>query len=141
MKVSRSEILRTFENRLNQSTRLISQLEDWLEGTLPNYKQALGKVTEILGKNVTKEGADETIQEKLSYSLDYLKENESHFWEQAEKNLKWADFEDMDTEDYIDPLSAKFEEWEESYKKIEKVHGIIWAQITMNPDKFKPKQK
>ncbi|MGD6831856.1 hypothetical protein ACQCT5_06810 [Sutcliffiella halmapala] len=139
LKVSRSEIFRTFENDVNQSTRLISELEYWLEGTLPNYGHALVKVTEVLGKNVTKEGPDETIQEKLCYYTKSLKEIESSFRKQAVIPLEWVDYVDKDTEDFTDPLNDTFKEWENSYKYIKKVHGIIGAQISMNPNKFKPK--
>lgn len=139
LKISRSEIFRIFENDVNQSTRLISELEYWLEGTLPNYGHALVKVTGILGENVTKEGPDETIQEKLSYYIKSLKEIESSFEKHAAIPLEWVDYADKDSEDFIDPLNDTLEEWENSFKYIKKVHGIIGAQISMNPNKFKPK--
>ncbi|OBY77991.1 hypothetical protein BBG47_18790 [Paenibacillus sp. KS1] len=137
LKVTRSEIIRTFVNEVNQSIKLISDLDYWLEGTLPNYGHALIKVTEVFGENVIKEGSDETIQEKLSYCLKSLKEIEDSFWKHAEISLEWEEYADKDTDDFIDPLNDTFEEWESTYKDITKVHGIISAQISMNPDKFK----
>ncbi|WP_373233163.1 hypothetical protein [Cohnella sp.] len=139
LKASRSEIIRTFENDVNQSIRLISDLEYWLEGTLPNYGYALVKVTEVFGENVTKEGSDETIQEKLSYNTKSLKEIEDSFWKQAARRLEWEDYADKDTDEFIDPLNDSFEEWKSTYKDIKKVHGIIGAQISMKPHQFKPK--
>ncbi|MGG3805337.1 hypothetical protein [Metabacillus fastidiosus] len=139
LKVSRPEHIRTFDNNVNQSKSLISKLEYWLEGTLPNYEYALLKVTEVLGQNVIKEGPDETIQDKLSYYTESLKEKESSFREEAERPLKWEDYVDKDREDFIDPLNDIIIDWEKSYDYIKEVHGIISAQISMNPDKFKPK--
>lgn len=139
LKVSRAEIFRTFEDDVNHSISLLSELKYWLEGTLPNYESALLKVTEVLGKMVTKSEPDETILEKLSYYTKSLKEIESVFRVQVAIPLEWVNYADKDTDDFIDPLNDIFETWEESYNCIKKVHGIIASQILMNPDKFKPK--
>ncbi|OXT15841.1 hypothetical protein B9K06_18840 [Bacillus sp. OG2] len=139
LKITRTELIRTFDFNVNQSKSLISELENWLEGTLPNYDYALSKITEVLGQNVTKTGPDETIQEKLSYYTKSLREEESFFRKQAELPLQWEDYMDMDREDFIDPLANPYGEWANYYNYIKKVHGIIGAQISMNSDKFKPK--
>ncbi|MEK4159440.1 MULTISPECIES: hypothetical protein [Paenibacillus] len=137
LKASRSEIFRKFENKVNQYNSLIYELENWLVGTLPNYGDALKKVTKIFGENVIKDGSDETILEKLSYYKESLKENEDDFWKQAAVTLEWIDYEEKDN--FIDPLNDSFLDWESTYEDIEKVHSIIATQIKMNPDKFIPK--
>lgn len=137
LKASRPEIVRKFDNKVSQSNRLISELENWLEGTLPNYRFALIKVSEVFGKNVIKDEAVETILDKLSYYKESLKKNENDFWKQAAVSLEWEDYEEKGN--FIDPLDDSFIDWESTYEDINKVHGIIAAQIKMNPDKFIPK--
>lgn len=140
LKVSRSENLAKFEKRIVHSKKIISDIDYWLEGTLPNPGYALLKVNEVLGENVTKDGTHETIEEKLSYYKDSLNEDESDFWEEASIPLEWRDYEDLDTEEFTDPLNDSIEDWEYTYSKIKKVHGILRAQISQNPDQFKPKK-
>jgi len=137
LKASRSEIIRTFQSHVNELKRLLSELEYWLEGTLPNYNIALENVTEILG---TVYGPDETIQAKIRYSINSLNVIENAFILQATRPLEWEIYADRDNDDFIDPLTEIIAEWERSYEDIKRVHGVIGAQIAMNPDKFKPKQ-
>ncbi|MGX4670572.1 hypothetical protein JNUCC74_15520 [Cerasibacillus sp. JNUCC 74] len=139
LKVSRYDILYRFEIGVSQSEKLISDLKYWLEGTLPNYNYALMKVTEALGSNVTKAGNEETILDKLNYYINSLMEEESSIRENAAISLEWIDYVDLKIDDYDDPLEADFIDWEHSFNYIQKVHQIISAQISMNPDQFKPK--
>ncbi|MDH6674926.1 hypothetical protein M2277_005625 [Paenibacillus sp. LBL] len=136
LKIARPELIRTFEENRNESKRLISELEYWLAGTLPNYGFALTKVTEVLGENVIKE--DETIQDKLSHYKEVLEEYEATFWKVAATPLEWENYEDEDIKDYSDPLQEKSNNWKSVYENIKKVHGIIGGQISMNPHRFIP---
>lgn len=139
LKATRPEIIRIFENNVKESIKLISELECWLKGTLPSYRNALVMVTKVFGENVIKYDPDETILEKLSYFTETLKENEDDFWKEAAISLESEDYEDKDPDNFEDPLSEALLEWQSIYMRIEKVHGIIAAQIKMNPDKFIPK--
>lgn len=136
LKVSRYDILYRFEIGVSQSEKLISDLKYWLEGTLPNYNYALMKVTEALGSNVTKAGNEETILDKLNYYINSLMEEESSIRENAAISLEWIDYVDLKIDDYDDPLEADFIDWEHSFNYIQKVHQIISAQISMNPDQL-----
>ncbi|MDC0764191.1 hypothetical protein POF51_26070 [Brevibacillus sp. AG] len=137
--VSRLEILRTFENHVNESKRLHSELESWLADTLLDYDVALENVTEILGANVIDNGPDETIQDKLSYTSNSLKEMENAFWEQAKRPLNWVNYADLTLDDFTDPLADILEEWESYFEDLKKVHWIIKAQLAINTAKFKQK--
>ncbi|MEK4715825.1 hypothetical protein [Sporosarcina sp. FSL K6-5500] len=139
LKVSRFGSLYKLEIGVRHSRKIISELEYWLEGTLPNYDYALIKVTEVLGSGLTKKGIDETIQDKLSYYKKSLMEEEISIRKEAAIPLEWLDYVDLKIDEYEDPLEDDFGEWEVSYNCIQKMHSIINAQITMNPNKFKPK--
>ncbi|MDH6373750.1 hypothetical protein M2444_005593 [Paenibacillus sp. PastF-3] len=134
LKASRPEIIRIFENNVNQSNKFIFELVYWLEGTVPLARSVLLKATSVLGENLTK--ADEKIQDKLSFYEKSLKENEDKFWEHAANPLNWEDYEEIDIDDFEDPLNGILNDWEEYNKVIKKLHDIIKAEIKMNHKKY-----
>lgn len=134
LRISRPEIIRTFENKRSESIKILSELEYWLAGTLPNYGFALTRVTEV-----TNMGEDETIQEIIDHYKEGLDEYETDFWEETTIPLEWEDYEDKNNREFIDPLEEVLNDWIGEYDNIKKIHGIISSQITLNPDKFIPK--
>lgn len=135
---SRPEFIRNFEREVTNINGLISEIEYWLRGELPNYQHALIRIHSALGHYAKHE--NETIQDKLDYYKDCLQEIENDFWNNSVESFEWTDYEDKDPDDFIDPLHEFWIEWISYYNRIKEMHGIIEAQISMNEGRFKPKQ-
>lgn len=123
LKGSRIEIIRAFEREVIKSKRLISGLEFLLKGNLPNYIEAHERATEIFGENVSVADPNETILEKLSFYKECLEDTENDFWEEAEIDLEWENYEDRETLE--DPLYDIFKDWEGYFKRIKKFNDFI----------------
>lgn len=134
---SRTEIIRAFNSRVRESQEIITELNTWLSGTLPNYKYAQIKANKIFGENVTRMDSDEGIEEKLKYTISNMQECENQFEQWSGYPLSYIDYVDVD--EMEDPLQDIVNNWSSIYENVIKLHEIIAAQISQNPHQYKPR--
>lgn len=134
-KASRPDVRRSFTQEIEAADMKISELNSWLEGTLPHPNLAQQKALEIFGENVTVISPDESIEQKLSFFVDNVKQAEKRFRDQSQIGLTRQDYENYEG----DPIHESIDEWRDFFDPIDRMHGVVSTQIALNPDKFIPK--